>query len=193
MNQDSFLQELRLHTHDAHKLLETTAVAQRILSSDLDAGIYAGYLTKQRSLHGAVEQLVFPQLGNLIADLNERRKLALIDKDLHLLGYPGAAAPDFIDEGFVADAEFCLGIVYVTEGSTLGGQLICRHVEKTLGGNGAVGTGFLNAYGAQTGSRWRTFLETLTQVAARSDAAGRQRIISGAIYGFERSYHVFSS
>jgi heme oxygenase len=54
-----------------------------------------------------------------------------------------------------------LGMLYVLEGSTLGGRLILR----TLADRGIAdpNLAFLDPYGAQTGARWRGFLSVLTR------------------------------
>lgn len=54
-----------------------------------------------------------------------------------------------------------LGSVYVLEGSTLGGQMISRHLEKNLGYNGGAGYRYHQSYGAEVPLRWREFKETL--------------------------------
>lgn len=56
-----------------------------------------------------------------------------------------------------------LGSVYVLEGSTLGGQMISRHLEKNLGFEGGEGYRYHRSYGANVPQRWREFKETLLQ------------------------------
>lgn len=61
---------------------------------------------------------------------------------------------------FTADAEF-LGAMYVMEGSRLGGQFIAKHVEQVLGLEAGRGDAYFRGDGAQTGARWREFLDVL--------------------------------
>jgi heme oxygenase len=76
-----------------------------------------------------------------------------------------------------------LGGLYVTEGATLGGQIISRHLEQTLGLSARRGAAFFSCYGLQVGAMWRAFCAILqTQTTAEQDevviAAARQTFIS---------------
>lgn len=54
-----------------------------------------------------------------------------------------------------------VGILYVLEGSTLGGQLISRRIKSELGVSEVSGGSFFLAYGGRTGEMWRGFIEVL--------------------------------
>ncbi len=54
-----------------------------------------------------------------------------------------------------------LGSMYVLEGSSLGGQILSRHFEKTLGVRPDSGCRYLSAYGSDTGVMWKIFCEVL--------------------------------
>jgi heme oxygenase len=53
------------------------------------------------------------------------------------------------------------GTMYVMEGSTLGGQLIARHVEAALHLSGGRGNSYFRGHGSQTGPLWKEFCEML--------------------------------
>ena len=55
----------------------------------------------------------------------------------------------------------CLGVLYVLEGATLGGQILRREISARLGLEADNGAAFLDVYGAATGRRWREFIEYL--------------------------------
>ncbi len=57
--------------------------------------------------------------------------------------------------------EDALGIHYVLEGSTLGGQLIARHLRRILPSLPDGAFDFFLPYGAEAGPMWRGFLQTL--------------------------------
>lgn len=90
-----------------------------------------------------------------------RAKCGLLEADLRFLGMteidierlPEAVVPEL--EG----KEAVLGSMYVTEGSTLGGQIISRMIEEKLGFSGGEGYSFYQSYGAQVGPMWRRFGE----------------------------------
>jgi heme oxygenase (biliverdin-IX-beta and delta-forming) len=53
------------------------------------------------------------------------------------------------------------GTMYVMEGSTLGGQLIARHVEAALHLTEGRGNSYFRGHGSQTGPLWKEFSEML--------------------------------
>lgn len=93
-----------------------------------------------------------------------RSKLALLRRDLAGLGdsseevealpcCPGLPALDTLPRA--------LGSMYVLEGSTLGGQMVTRHLARTLGVAPGSGAAFYHSYGAEVGVMWRRFGEAL--------------------------------
>ncbi len=68
-----------------------------------------------------------------------------------------------------------LGSLYVIEGSTLGGQVISRHLEKHFGWTDGHRYSFFSGYGEDTGRQWQA-------VCAALESAPRQgnQIIDGA-------------
>jgi heme oxygenase len=76
----------------------------------------------------------------------------------------------------MADEARVLGSFYVLEGSTLGGQLITRHLSSA-DWLPAQGLRYFNPYGSRTGEMWRSFrrwLESQAQHHAAND------IVAGA-------------
>ena len=49
------------------------------------------------------------------------------------------------------------GAMYVVEGSTLGGAMIARHAEWTLGLNADTGCAYFSSYGRDVGRMWNEF------------------------------------
>lgn len=123
-------------------------------------------------------------------DISARQKAALIAADLRALGLPVSqirmlpcctalpALPAFADS---------LGALYVLEGATLGGQIITRQVQRTLGLGASAGCAFFSSYGAQVGPMWRTFQRLLLEVAA--EPAIQDRVVSGALATFTAFDH----
>ena len=77
-----------------------------------------------------------------------------------------------------------LGYLYVKQGSTLGGQVISRNLERRLGLAKGTDNTFFAGYGDQTGPQWKAFLlasvklqginmdEAAAQAVASFDAIG---------------------
>lgn len=96
-------------------------------------------------------------------DLTARLKTPFLAADLRSLGVESpdllpvcASLPALKDE-----ADF-FGCLYVLEGSTLGGQLISRHVRQSIGVTPETGGRFFHGYGDRTGRMWQHFREVVT-------------------------------
>jgi len=69
------------------------------------------------------------------------------------------------------------------ECSTLGGQHVAAHVDRTLGVS-AAGTRYVRSYGEQVGVRWRSFRNG---VGYRADAGGDVDVtVASALLTFEQ-------
>lgn len=126
---------------------------------------YAQWLARMHGFHQLWEPAIASALSNP-EFFNPRRKLHLLDEDLRALDLDGQAAqhprPSAI--AFATQAE-ALGSLYVLEGSTLGGQLIARHVRSSLGLEPA----YHGSYGSRTGEMWRSFRQYLEEQIAPED------------------------
>jgi heme oxygenase len=105
-------------------------------------------------------------------DYAERVKVPALERDLIALGETAetvAQLPRCAALPALATEAQGLGCLYVVEGSTLGGQVITRQLQKSLGLSSESGVAFFNGYGAETGARWKTFGFRLEEAAARLD------------------------
>jgi heme oxygenase len=59
-----------------------------------------------------------------------------------------------------------LGVAYVLEGSTLGGQFISRHLEQALGLKDGQGCRYFRSYGPDIGPKWQAFRAELTRASS---------------------------
>lgn len=126
----------------------------------------ATYIRVLEAFHGFYEPLeplvaavlaVNPCAGQLAPG---RGKVPLLLADLLVLGKTHAdvqALPRCTDLPHVASASHAVGVLYVVEGATLGGQVITRHLRETFGARVSGGTTFFSAYGDRTGSMWKAF------------------------------------
>lgn len=89
----------------------------------------------------------------------QRRRLLELD-----LAWFGVAKPDHRRPALpeMNTPSSFLGTMYVMEGSTLGGQLIARHVAKALHLTEGHGDAYFRGHGHQTGPMWKEFCEVLT-------------------------------
>jgi heme oxygenase (biliverdin-IX-beta and delta-forming) len=177
----SILDELRQATRPYHERLEATLV---FMKPGLTRADYQEMLRKLWGLYMPLEHQIasIPDLSRYI-DYDVRRKQPLLEEDMHVLGVSSAQlmpCPQVPDIRTVPQA---LGCLYVLEGSTLGGQLIARHVKKQLGLDVATGCSFFHGYGDKTGLMWREFCNAMNAYP-ENDAGDRHAILETAIQTF---------
>lgn len=188
---ESFNLILKHATEASHRSVEATAISRLVMSPALTLEGYAEYLYKSYLVQHAVETSAFPVLNTIVSDVNSRIKTPFILDDLMQLGKkhtPGEAL--LLDSNYRHTPAFNLGLMYVSEGSVLGGQYILKHVKKTLGEQ--TPCSFLNVYGERTGSTWKNFVEALNAYAGNASEPEKQEIIEGAMYGFKRVEFIFN-
>lgn len=170
---------------DTHRRLRDATAAQHAqLESRIDIlnriATPAGrreLVARFHAFHTAAEQALAPFLVKVEGlDFDARRRSGRLADDLaDLGGAPADTSSPIVVRG-VAEA---LGLMYVLEGSTLGGRVIRKHVESH--GGDMLGLSFLDPYGADVGDRWRSFLGVLD---AEADVEG---MVAGAVAGFGHS------
>jgi heme oxygenase len=62
-----------------------------------------------------------------------------------------------------------LGVAYVLEGSTLGGQIIARHLEEVLGLRDGCGYRYFRSYGLNVGAQWKAFRDELLRASSATN------------------------
>jgi heme oxygenase len=193
---NDFMNQLRSETSVIHRQLEETTLSKSVMAPVVATDDYAAYLQTMLAIHQSIEEQVFPVVATLFPEIDQRRKTALIVQDLEQLGFDTAQisnAITFTDRHYRNDLAFNLGILYVSEGSTLGGRVIMKNVIAAAKPGIAEACNFLDCYGDTTGSRWKTFLAVLQQYQETADEATRSSIIDGANYGFGRTAALFNT
>lgn len=147
---------------------------------------YGRFLAMQYAFHCEIDALYDdPSLLALLPDLRQRRRLALIARDLADLGVapPGALPPPAFAPATVPDLPAALGWLYVAEGSSLGAVLLLKAAEK-LGLSESFGARHLAGAPEGRGLYWRTFTAALDGVPL--SPAGEARVVAGATAAFSR-------
>jgi heme oxygenase (biliverdin-IX-beta and delta-forming) len=174
------IDHLRTVTRPAHDALEGTL---GLLDEKLGIDTYKHILGRFYGFWSGWQ----PQVSALFGDeqfLGPRRRLHLLAADLAALGVstPALKALPICPLVPLGDDVEALGSLYVMEGSTLGGRIIRRNVERCLGDEGRASCSYFNGYGSETGAMWLLFLARLGErPACDAERAGR-----GAIATFER-------
>ncbi|CAA9440161.1 MAG: bacteriophytochrome heme oxygenase BphO [uncultured Phycisphaerae bacterium] len=164
------LMRLRRETADLHAAVERRL---DVMDPRLSAGRYVGTLATFYGFHAAWEAAVRSAAGPARLDLpavldlmSSRWREPSLRADLaHFAVDPDAVEP-CDDLPPVDRPGRLLGSLYVMEGSTLGGQVVARHLGRALGLADGVGYAYFRGHGDQTGRRWREFAARLAELAA---------------------------
>ena len=160
--------QLRDSTKDLHEATESAFDVRAALASHES---YAAILARFYGIHEPIESQLreMPMLDDLGLDIVSRRKSLLIERDLRSLGWAEDAIgciPKSNSLPRLTSVPEALGSMYVLEGSTLGGQIIRREVEKRLGFTPDRGCAFFAGYGDPgTRENWTQFIAALNAYA----------------------------
>lgn len=122
-----------------------------------------------------------------------REKTAWLEADLAFFGYTAreiGALPQCHDLPPTDTREQILGAAYVIEGSTLGGQLISRHLTQALGLSPGGGDQYFRSYGPAVGPMWQAFRQ---QLLSYSSPQADPVIVAAAQDMFARLHAWFAS
>jgi len=154
------LQLLRIATAAQHKTLEARLP---LTHPDLDHATYQRIIEAYYGFHAPLQRRIEDFLGAASVD-TERQKIPALLKDLHALGLSAEQIqrlPLCTDLPPLDSHAQLLGIMYVMEGATLGGQVLRRIIADRLQIGPDNGGEFLDVYGRHTGRLWKAFLQEL--------------------------------
>jgi heme oxygenase (biliverdin-IX-beta and delta-forming) len=147
----SIVIQLRSATEELHRRIETKL---GIIDRFSDPARRPELIRRYASLHIPADGALQPFLGDVEGlHFAERTRTRLLAPFVGESSLPAFPAP--------AGRAAALGMLYVLEGATLGGRLIIRTLTNR--GVDDPSLAFLDPYGAQTGSRWRSFLSVLSR------------------------------
>jgi heme oxygenase (biliverdin-IX-beta and delta-forming) len=156
------LGRLRSETQTEHTAIEETLDLMR---AQLSIDDYRRILERFLGFYKPVE-LQFTRVSvpaDVQALLTLHHRAPLLRSDLVALG---VRSPDELplcdDLPPLTTASECLGCLYVMEGATLGGQVLSRHLERTLGITAESGARFFSGDGPRTGEVWKAFRTAFT-------------------------------
>ena len=175
------LQQLRLATAVQHKALEARLP---LTHSRLDLDTYKRIIEAYYGFHVPLQQSMERFLAPQTID-PARQKIPSLIKDLRALGLSETqihALPLCTDLPAIDSIAQLLGVMYVMEGATLGGQVLRRIIADRLGVDADSGGEFLDVYGRDTGRLWKAFLKQLAEFDAPLHNAD---VVAGACATFE--------
>jgi heme oxygenase len=180
----TLLQRLRQETQVIHARVEArVALPDRV-------GSAAGYRALLEAFYGlyspcesAVEAFA-PQLVPWLPDVLLRLRKSALERDLQVLGNISPQTLPLASVSPLQTVAQAFGCLYVLEGSTLGGQVISRHIGATLGFSPGNGCSFFSGDGADTGRMWTLFRKAVEGYSA-AHPNDDDEIVLSAIHTFE--------
>ena len=176
------LEKIRAATNEQHQALEQTMfpfilrVSNQADYARLLRIFYGFYKPLQDAIDLHLYKGDFP-------DYPERRRPSWILDDLQALGERLDNIILMENTSFLHSNAHAIGAMYVMEGSTLGGKVICKTIRDNLVWKESGGFSFFSGYGSATGVKWKSFLDVLDQY---SDTAEENEIITAANEVFKR-------
>ncbi len=186
MDENSILVQLKTRTAHQHQATEATV---NLMRDDYTLDDYKKLLIKFYSFYKPFEVKMSEKLvANLVEfNHNERLNTPKLIADLKHLG---------MSETEISSIQLCdnlpnldskdriFGSLYVIEGSTLGGQVISRHLKGKFDIDETSGAAFFSGYGKETGKMWNGYREAVTNFAENTE--NNDEIIAGANETFEK-------
>lgn len=153
-----------------------------LVQPDLTRAAYRHTLEALYGFQAPVERCLLREVPSAFPTFSmaERSRVRYLEQDLIALGSDPRRIPLATLTQTPASAPELLGWLYVVEGSTLGGRLLCRRIGETLRLQPDHGLAFFHGYGDATAARWR---EVLTLLAAFDEA---QVEATGSVVGAAR-------
>jgi heme oxygenase len=180
---------LRHETQSQHGSLERKLPWQEICS---DQHRYVDLLARFYGFYSVWEPMAESRLRQETNDfMQPRRKRSLLRNDLHWFGWRDrdfTGLPKVPPECLYWDGQaMILGSYYVLEGSTLGGQILSRQLERQLGLKNGDGYSYFCSYGSRVRDAWNQFGNFLSaQLASEAD-------MSAAVAGAKTTFEVLEA
>ena len=174
---------IKEHTKSSHRQLEKVMVKQlRAIQTNED---YIKLLQLFYSYFGALEDEIGQYLkADQFREDFQRRKASRLIEDIKALGGRPEKKAKQADLPVIENRLQAFGALYVIEGSTLGGQVIVKMLERQMTTNRKSGFTFFNGYGEETAKRWTSFKNLLDE-QVRDETEARQ-ILEAADVTFEK-------
>ena len=182
-------EKLKSDTAKLHLQLEENNWIRLLTSGKISIQEYKSILALFFGYFSPLEQKLNQFESEILAflpDFQERRKSVALLSDLEALQKNQNSTVSVSicsDLPHVTSLAEAFGCMYVIEGSTLGGRVISKHLNKALGLSAGTGLSFFSGYGDRTGERWSTFRKAL-QTFSESSMANDNLVIESANQSF---------
>ncbi|MCH2133434.1 MAG: biliverdin-producing heme oxygenase [Phycisphaerales bacterium] len=193
-SQDTFMDRLRVTTASAHATTEEIPFNAAIMSRTLPKDCFAAQVQYWGSLHAALEEAIGRQESGPVAQVWALTgpRAGLLEADLKFLGTPRdcpeaeAVVTDFtawMNDLAESDPLALLGVLYVFEGSQLGGTILKKPLAEMYDLSDGEGLSYYNVHGPAIRQHWQAFRAGMNDVV--TDPADEERLVDSANKTFE--------
>ncbi len=194
--QTPIMERLKAETRGAHDRTEaipfSAAMVQEQLPIDRFVGQLRAYLPVHRELESLLSSSRHPAIQKVWSD--DLRKTPLLEKDLRYFestGQQGAVDADSAAQSMVAwlkelqvsNEAALLGVLYVLEGSTLGGMVLKPRIAAAYKLCDDQGQAYYSPYGPRAMPHWKEFKERMN--AAVVDERDQAAVLDAAEKTFD--------
>ena len=195
----TLMDRLKSETGKAHADTEAIPFNACIMSGLMPQARYAGQLSCWHRLHVALEDALSASTNTRVQavwqDTTPRVPLLALDLQWHPdADVPGEAQQatssmiTWIESFASSDPVRLLGVLYVLEGSTLGGMILRKSIAGMYGIEGDEGLAYYSAHGKEVMPNWMLFKARMNSSITCSEE--QDRIVDTACSTFEHVGHV---
>ena len=164
-------QKLKEGTRVQHEEVEKQMYADEIFNKTLTSAQYKQLIITNYIFHALLEDTIsaaLPQNIQSQIQIDKRRKLPALEADIKELQLSVPFDTE-IPVPEIHNSNQALGVLYVMEGATLGGNVIVKHLKQTPGFN-SVQFHYYGIYQEQTGPYWKSFTDCINQSVTDDNA-----------------------
>lgn len=173
------IEQLRESTAQLHQDLERVLIP--VIKQANTPAAYIKLLQLFYGYYYPLEQYIAAHIDTTFpGGFDNRRKASQLLQDIQVMnGAPLDPPATCTDIPVINDNAQALGAMYVLEGSTLGGQVICQIIQRNLQvPEVSQALSFFNGYGDETRAKWDSFVHYLE--GYHGDDAQRARLVDAA-------------
>ncbi|TYP97963.1 heme oxygenase [Tenacibaculum adriaticum] len=175
---DKLKERTKLYHQDVEKVLvkELKSISTLEQYATLLDRLYQFYFPIEKKLQNIIDR-------SLISDIGKRQHTKRLFDDLSVLNF-GFKVEENLALISIDNPSYAIGVLYVIEGSTLGGQIISKMLKKQLQlkESDINITSYFNSYGINTQGMWLSFKNDLCKSQKKID---EEEVMLGAIDTFK--------
>ena len=171
----TILETLKAETKTYHQQVERVLISE--LKSLKTKDDYAMLLRRLYSFYKPLEDDLHQKIDHeTIKDIGQRKHTNRIVKDLRALNSDVDLSVEK-NHTTIPSISYAIGVMYVIEGSTMGGQIISKMIHKNVNTDGADAVSYFSSYEEATHHMWTEFKNQVTNLEHTLDY---QEVFKGA-------------